>query len=179
MEYWDIYDIDRIRTGRTVERGPRLKPGDYHLVIHICLFNSRGEMLIQQRQSFKQGWPGLWDFTLGGSAIQGEDSRTAAQRELCEELVLSRDFSGNRARFTINFERGFDDFYFLEEDVSPEQLRLQYEEVQAAKWASRQEILKMIENRKFIPYYPSLVDFIFDNRQLMGCHTRDKRQDEQ
>ena len=34
MEYWDIYDIDRNRTGRTVARGPYLEPGDYHIVVH-------------------------------------------------------------------------------------------------------------------------------------------------
>ena len=179
MEYWDIYDIDRNRTGRTVARGPYLEPGDYHIVVHVCLFNAAGEMLIQQRQPFKQGWPNLWDFTLGGSAVQGEDSRTAAQRELLEELGLDMDFSEKRAHFTFNFERGFDDFYFLEENVRIDRIKLQQEEVQAVKWASREEILAMIEAGTFIPYYPSLVDLIFESRHQRGCHTREKRKEEQ
>lgn len=59
--------------------------GTYHLVVHVCVFNQKGEMLIQQRQPFKQGWPNLWDVTMGGSALAGETSQQAAMRELKEE----------------------------------------------------------------------------------------------
>ncbi|MDF2608169.1 MAG: hydrolase [Bacillales bacterium] len=47
MELWDIYDINRINTGKTLERGSKFEPGSYHLVVHICIFNSKGEMLIE------------------------------------------------------------------------------------------------------------------------------------
>lgn len=50
-EFWDIYTANRVKTGRVMERGSLFKQGDYHLVVHICLFNDRGEMLIQQRQA--------------------------------------------------------------------------------------------------------------------------------
>ena len=46
-ELWDVYDSQRCRTGRTHRRGDPLPPGEYHLVVHICIFNSRGELLIQ------------------------------------------------------------------------------------------------------------------------------------
>ena len=55
MELWDIYDKDRNKTGRTMKRGEPMKDGDYHLVVHICIFSSDGKMLIQQRQPFKDG----------------------------------------------------------------------------------------------------------------------------
>ena len=57
-ESWDIYDASRKKTGRTKIRGTEFRPGEYHLVVHVCLFNGRGELLIQQRQTFKEGWPG-------------------------------------------------------------------------------------------------------------------------
>ena len=55
MELWDIYDIDRVRTGRVAQRGKPaseggLGEGEYHLVVHICVFNGRGQLLLQQRQ---------------------------------------------------------------------------------------------------------------------------------
>ena len=53
-------------------RGDRQPEGTCRLVVHICLFNARGEMLIQQRQSFKSGWSNFWDVTVGGSAVAGE-----------------------------------------------------------------------------------------------------------
>ncbi|WP_318246316.1 NUDIX hydrolase [Bacillus sp. PS06] len=145
MELWDVYDINRNKTDRTWVRGKELKSGDFHLVVHVCIFNSNGEMLIQQRQSFKEGWPNLWDLTAGGSALAGDTSQTAAERELYEEIGLKVDFQQVRPHLTINFENGFDDFYLIQEEVQLHMLTLQYEEVQNVKWASKADILTMIK----------------------------------
>ena len=64
MELWDVYNYDRTKSGRTMVRGDKMEGGAYHLVVHACIFNSRGEMLIQQRQPFKQGWSNMWDITV-------------------------------------------------------------------------------------------------------------------
>lgn len=170
MELWDVYDMDRIKQNRTMVRGESFLQGDYHLVIHICLFNKKGEMLIQQRQPFKQGWPNLWGFTAGGSAVAGDNSRLAAGRELFEEIGLQLDFSQLRPHLTINFEYGFDDYYLIEHEVELDSLVLQYEEVQQVKWASRDEIIDKIKQGEFIPYYESLVHFIFDSYKKRGAH---------
>mgnify|MGYP004566621647 CR=1 FL=1 len=79
MELFDLYDDERKFTGETIERGKPLPENRYHLVIHICIFNSDGKMLIQQRQSFKKSFPGKWDVSVGGSAVAGENSRQAAK----------------------------------------------------------------------------------------------------
>ena len=65
MELWDVYDIDRQKTGKLAQRvnGKSMPEGEYHLVVHICLFNAKGQLLIQQRQLDKIGYPGLWDVT--------------------------------------------------------------------------------------------------------------------
>ena len=54
MEIWDLYTKDRIKTEETMVRGEKITKGFYRLVVHVCIFNSRGEMLIQQRQPFKK-----------------------------------------------------------------------------------------------------------------------------
>ena len=77
MELWDIYDIDRVRTGRVAQRGKPaseggLGEGEYHLVVHICVFNGRGQLLLQQRQKDKEGYPNLWDVSAAGSALAGK-----------------------------------------------------------------------------------------------------------
>lgn len=114
MELWDIYDIDRVRTGRVAQRGKPaseggLGEGEYHLVVHICVFNGRGQLLLQQRQKDKEGYPNLWDVSAAGSALAGENSAAAASRELREELGLVHDFTKERPFLTTHFERGFDD----------------------------------------------------------------------
>ena len=170
MELWDVYDVDRCLTGNTMMRGEPFEKEAYHLVVHICIFNSDGKLLIQQRQTFKHGWSGKWDVTCGGSALKGESSREAAHRELLEEVGIDIDFSNVRPHLTVNFEHGFDDIYLLERDIDESKLKLQYEEVKAVRWASCEEIFSLIDSGEFIPYYKSLIQLIFDKRRSTnGC----------
>lgn len=172
MELWDVYDFERNKTDKTMVRGEPFKTGDFHLAVHACIFNSKDEMLIQQRQPFKEGWPNMWDITVGGSAIKGDTSQTAVERELLEELGLKLDFQKIRPHITINFETGFDDVYLIQKDINIAKLTLQYEEVQRVKWASEDEIFSMMENGEFIPYYQSLIQLFFEIRNHYGCHRK-------
>ena len=145
MEVWDLYDKDRIKTDKQMYRGNPVPAGFYRIVVHLAIFNSDGKMLIQQRQPFKQGFGGLWDISVGGSAIAGDTSSGAAARELSEELGLNVDFTDIRPAFTVNFNGGFDDIYLLDLDVDISKVTLQESEVCAVKWATREEIIEMID----------------------------------
>ena len=46
---------------------------------------------------------------------------------------------------------------------------LQNEEVKQVKWASREEIMRLIGTNEFIPYRKSLIDLLFDMRQGYGA----------
>lgn len=162
MERWDLFDLDRQRTQEIAVRGEKLPAGRYHMVVHVCVFNRRGEMLIQQRQPFKQGYPNLWDVTVGGSAVAGDTSVRAAEREVSEELGLPLDLTGRQPALTIPFDEGFDDWYLADADPDLSSLTLQYEEVQAVRWASMDEILRMIDSGEFIPYRLPLIPLLFD-----------------
>ena len=54
MELFDLYTRDRVKTGRTMVRGDKVPEGLYRLVVHVCIFDPEGRMLIQQRQPFKR-----------------------------------------------------------------------------------------------------------------------------
>lgn len=169
MEIWDLYDKDRVKTGKTIERGKQLPDGYYHIVVHICIFNEKGEMLIQQRQPFKEGWPNMWDVTVGGSAVSGETSQLAAEREVSEEIGYKISLAENRPVLTIHFNHGFDDIYTTTvSDIDINSLKLQPEEVQAVKWATADEILAMIERGIFIPYRSELIKLMFSMRNERG-----------
>lgn len=114
MELWDIYNRDKTKTNKTMVRGEKFEKGAYHLVVHACIFNSKYEMLIQQRQPFKSGWPNMWDITVGVSALSGESSQTAIERELFEEIGLKIHLQDVQPHLTINFNEGFDDVYLIE-----------------------------------------------------------------
>ena len=170
MEIIDLYDHRRIPTGETIVRGNPVPAGRYRSVIHICIFNMSGEMLIQRRQNNAPRWPGYWDVSVGGGVSCGETPQTAAVRELKEELGLDWDFSQAAPAVTVRFSEGFDDFFIIKKDVQTEELRLQPEEVQAVRWASLKDVLAMIDDGGFIPYRKSFVDFLFFLSRQPGTH---------
>ena len=170
MELWDLYDRDRTPTGEVHQRGKPVPAGRYHLVVHVVIFNSRCEMLIQQRQPFKEGWPNLWDVTVGGSAVAGDTSRTAAQRETMEEIGLAIDLTDELPKMTLPFDCGFDDIYTLTMDVALSTLTLQESEVQAVKWATEAEILTLMDAGQFLPYHKSLIQLLFAMKDSRGAH---------
>lgn len=172
MELVDLYDENRVPLGRTADRSARKGPGEYRMVVHVCLFDHQGRMLIQQRTRSKLIWPGLWDVSVGGGVDAGEDSRRGAEREFREELGYPLDLGGLRPSVTVNFDGGFDDFYILTKDLELEALTLQREEVQAARWAALEEILDMLDQGTFIPYPKSFLLFLFDMRRQFGFPTK-------
>lgn len=162
MELRDIYDIDRQPTGCTGVRGEKLGCGEYHMVVHLGIFNSEGSMLIQRRCPQKATFPCKWDISVGGSALSGETSRQAMHRELLEELGVDIDFSDIRPKLTVNFEHGFDDYYLICRDIELAGLRLQEEEVMDARWADIGEIFDLIDRGEFLPFMKSFIQLLFD-----------------
>ena len=58
MEYWDIYDEKKQKTGRTMKRNDwNMKPDEYHLTVLGVLKRPDGRYLITQRKLDKEwGW---------------------------------------------------------------------------------------------------------------------------
>lgn len=172
MELVDLYDENRLPLGRTAERDGVRRPGEYRTVVHVCVFDRRGRLLIQRRSPEKFIWPGRWDVSVGGGVDAGETSRRGAEREFREELGVPLDLAGLRPSVTVNFDGGFDDFYILTKELSPEELTLQKEEVRAVRWASLEEVLGMLERGDFIPYPESFLRFLFDMQKQFGFPTK-------
>lgn len=172
MELVDLYDENRIPLGKTGERMDPRKPGEYRMVVHVCVFDSAGRFLIQQRSRKKYSLPGRWDVSAAGGVDAGETSRQGAEREFREELGFPLDLSGVRPSITVNFDGGFDDFYILTKDLNLERLTLQKEEVRAVRWASLEEILDMLGRGTFIPYPEGFLRFLFDMRDQFGFPTK-------
>lgn len=168
MELWDLYDEQRNPTGQTMIRGDAVPVGSYRLVIHVCIFNSKGQLLIQQRQPFKKGWPNLWDVTVGGAVCAGESSQEGAHRELLEEIGLDISFERSVPAFSSTFSQGFDDIYILHLDPELNALKLQESEVQAVRWADRDEILSMLDEGTFIPYGKAFIEYLFFRSRHKG-----------
>ena len=170
VEYWDVLNSLGLPTGRLVARdtgdgdpAKRLRSGEYHRVVVVCVFGTTNRMLIQQRTANKLGYPNLWDLTAGGSAIAGETSQAAAARELAEEVGINIDLTGRPPHVSVARPDVFVDYYLVDgPDLDPASLVLQVEEVQAVRWATEAEILTLIAEGRFWPYPPSLINLFFD-----------------
>ena len=66
-----------------------------HPVVHLHLFNSQGQLYLQQRPEWKDIQPGRWDTATGGHIDLGENVDTALKREVREELGVT-DFTPER-----------------------------------------------------------------------------------
>jgi transcription elongation GreA/GreB family factor/isopentenyldiphosphate isomerase len=59
-----------------------------HPVVHLHVFNSKGDLFLQKRPLWKDIQPGKWDTSVGGHVAFGEKIEAALQRETMEELGL-------------------------------------------------------------------------------------------
>lgn len=85
-----------------------------HPVVHLHVFNSKGELYLQRRPDWKDIQPGKWDTAVGGHVDYGEDVADALRREVREELgitdfepehMLSYVFESDRESEYVNVYR--------------------------------------------------------------------------
>ena len=172
MERVDLYDENRIPLGKTADRHAHPTESsvdELRIVVHVCIFNSRGELLLQQRSMKKDAFPGKWDVSAAGGVMAGETLRQGAEREAREELGYALDLTGVRPSVTVNYDGGFDDFFLVvRDDLEMDRLTLQEEEVSAVRWAAEEEVLSLLEQGEFLPYPASFLRFLFEMRDTFG-----------
>ena len=152
MEYWDLLDRERQPLGITHPRGRQypMPHGSYHTVVMVITVDRDGRVLVTRRAPTKGMYPDCWEITCG-SALAGEDSRTAAARELMEETGIS--LSENAFLMdTLTVPQAFMDIYLNRPDVSAEDVTVTLQEGETVdyRWVSLYELDRMI-NRGELP----------------------------
>lgn len=161
FEKWDILDQNGNSLGKTVQRSKvQFKPGEYHLVVHIWVVSSDGNILIQRRADSKREMPGQWAAN-GGCAIAGETSLAAARRELSEELGIECDDNALKKVLRLRRRNSLIDIWVVTTDLSLDELKLQETEVAEAKWVTMNELKCMIKCGKFHNYGSEYFEKVF------------------
>lgn len=160
IEKWEIYDNNRVKTGKVINRGDVIEEGEYTLVVDVWIRNDKNEFLITKRTPNKS-FPNMWIIP-GGSASLGDDSLSAALREVKEEIGI--DLEPNKGRLITSFIReelsSFKDVWLFNEDVDINDVVHQEDEVSDSMWATKEMIFRMIEEGTFIPVL-SYLDRLF------------------
>ena len=142
MEFNDIYDENRNRTGRIHRRGTPWKEGEFGLVVCVWVHDGKGNLLLTRRAPEKS-FAGTWENS-GGAAQAGEDSLTAITRELFEETGIRANPADFELLDSDRDKNCFYDFYCLERQVSLEEIQLLPGETDAVQWATFDQVHKMI-----------------------------------
>src|SRR5690606_7878108 len=87
-ELLDIVTKQGKPTGKTALKSEVHSKGWYHNTVHLWLFTTEGEILLQQRSHKKEIYPLLWDVSVSGHIDAGESFIDAAIRETKEEVGL-------------------------------------------------------------------------------------------
>ena len=164
IEQFDILDICGIPTGATANRGTQLKDVEYYLGVHVYIYNTEGEFLLQQRSYNKNFLPGGWDVVLE-HIVAGETSVEGAIRGITEEVGICIPKSDMKlaGRFIWNTYHHIIDVYFAKADFAISELSLRNEEVIAAKMVSKDDMLELILKMDYRPV---------EYRQHIGCKIR-------
>ena len=88
-EIVDLVDEQDNLVGSAFRSACHGDPTLIHRAVHVLVFNSSGELLLQLRSMNKDIQPGKWDTSVGGHLDPGEDYQAAAVREMMEELGIS------------------------------------------------------------------------------------------
>lgn len=157
-ELWDIYDSDKHRTGRTMERDDwTMQDGDYHLTVIGAVRRPDGRFLITQRKLDKSWAPGAWEVS-GGACLSGEEPDDAIRREIREETGL--DVTSAEGGYVFTYRRDnpdernnyFVDVYLFTLEFEDEDLSLQEEEVEGYRLATVEEIRKLSADDGFLHF---------------------------
>jgi isopentenyldiphosphate isomerase len=124
------------------ERGTIIK-ADIYRASALWVTNSRGDILLAQRQLGKRHDPGKWGPAVAGTVDEGESYEDNIIKEAEEEIGLKDIKPVFGPKRHINDEYNyFCQWYTLTIDKPAEDFIIQEEEVQQVRWFTRSEIEK-------------------------------------
>ena len=144
MEEWvDIWTEAGVPTGKRILKSEAHRKGIFHPTVHLWIYNSHNQVLLQKRALVKNTFPGKWDVAVAGHITAGDSPLETVIREAREELGISLDetsieFLGilpskvNHSDDLIDNE--FHHIYCVRADLDTDLFSLQEEEVSEVAW---------------------------------------------
>jgi isopentenyldiphosphate isomerase len=131
-----------------------------HPVVHMHLFNDRGELFLQKRAMTKDLLPGYWDTSVGGHMSPGETPDEALKRETMEEIGL-KDFSSKLVKKYIWESPREKELVYSFEGTSKIQPVINSDEIDDGRFWSMKEIRKNLGKNVFTPNFEHEIKMLF------------------
>ena len=125
-----------------------------HPVVHLHVFNSRGEVYLQKRPEWKDIQPGKWDTAVGGHIDEGETPEQALTREVGEELGIT-DFKPERVGQYVFESQREREYVYVNCTTYDGPIRPSAEELDGGRFWSLDEIRAAIGQQILTPNFES------------------------
>lgn len=125
-----------------------------HPVVHLHVFNSKGELYLQKRPDWKDIQPGKWDTAVGGHIDFGETPDEALVREVREELGITA-FVPQRVGMYVFESRRERELVYVNRTVYDGEIHPSREELDGGRFWRIDEICEAIGKDVLTPNFES------------------------
>lgn len=125
-----------------------------HPVVHLHVFNSKGEIYLQRRPGWKDIQPGKWDTAVGGHIEFGETPKEALRREVREELGIT-DFVPEPIDKYVFESKREKELVYVNRTVYDGEIRPSTEELDGGRFWTIQEIREAMGKGLLTPNFES------------------------
>ena len=123
-----------------------------HPVVHLHVWNSRGELYLQHRPAWKDIQPDKWDTAVGGHIDLGESVEQALHREVKEEIGIT-DYTPERLKHYVFESDKEKELVFVFRTVYDKPINPDKEELADGRFWSQQKIRDNIGKGIFTPNF--------------------------
>ena len=164
----DILDEQGNQTGQVLMKKQAHDRGLWHPVVHLWIYNSKGQVLLQKRSLNKLVHPGVWDISVGGHAVAGDTPTQAVIKEAREELDLELKAKDLTFIALTKYDekmpagwwnRFFAWTYLTKLDRKASDFKIEKDEISEVKWFEIDEMMKLVKDvAKTRGFAPDILD---------------------
>ncbi len=153
-ELFPIVDADGKVVGSITRGEAHSGNKTLHPVVHLHVFNSRGELFLQKRPAWKDVQPAKWDTACGGHIDYGETPAQALVREAAEELGISGFVSRFIAKYVYE-SANEKELVYVNATIFDGPVRPNPDELDGGRFWTAQEIAAALGTGRLTPNFES------------------------